>query len=73
MSPKPIDEARQRSRRENAGKRLKICAQCSQRLARHFVNGKRLCCYCYVAAGQQPADWHPECMAAAGALGEAKR
>jgi len=71
MSPKAINEARHQARRENVGKRLKICAQCSKRLARHSADGKRLCCYCYVAAGNEPADWHPECMAAAAALRDA--
>lgn len=38
--------------------------------ARHtiFENGeqKRLCCTCYIQAGNIPADWHPECMREAG-------
>jgi hypothetical protein len=67
------NEAHRQRRRENAGKRLKICARCSERLARHHVNGDRLCCECYVKAGHAPADWHPECMEAAAALEEAKR
>jgi hypothetical protein len=28
------------------------------------VNGVPLCCECYVAAGHEPADWHPDCVAA---------
>ena len=62
------DEAQRTRRREKAGARLKLCIQCSQRLARHNVSGKRLCCECYVGAGHEPADWHPECMAATAAL-----
>lgn len=27
---------------------------------------KRLCCGCYIRAGETPADWHPGCMRAAG-------
>jgi hypothetical protein len=46
-----------------------LCARCSQRIARHHVNGGlRLCCECYVNTGHEPADWHPECMAAYAAL-----
>jgi hypothetical protein len=37
------------------------------RLARHRVNGDRLCCHCYVRRGYPPATWHPECVAAAAA------
>jgi len=66
------DETLRQRRRDNMGKRLKLCSRCNQRLARHSVNGEQLCCYCYVAAGRQPADWHPECMVAAGGVAEAK-
>jgi hypothetical protein len=62
-----VNEARRQRRRENAGKRLKLCARCGQRLARHRANDVRLCCECYVRAGHEPAQWHPDCMAAAAA------
>jgi hypothetical protein len=58
MSPNG-DEVRRQRRRENAGKRLKLCSRCSLRLARHRVKGARLCYECY-----EPADWHPDCRAA---------
>jgi hypothetical protein len=64
MSPNTIDEARRQSRRENVGKRGYRCYKCGEREARHKVNGVPLCCECYVAAGHEPADWHPNCMAA---------
>jgi hypothetical protein len=67
MSPKAADESRLQ-RRENAGKRLKQCSRCKRRLARHRVKDARLCCECYVAGGHEPADWHPDCMAAYAAL-----
>jgi hypothetical protein len=67
------DEAQRKRRRENAGKRLKLCSRCNQRLARHRVKDDRLCCECYVAAGHEPADWHSDCMAAAAALVGARR
>jgi hypothetical protein len=73
MSPKAIDEARHQRRRENAvagGYWSHQCQQCHRRWARHRDNG---CCECHVKAGRQPAEWHPECLAAAAALREAKR
>jgi hypothetical protein len=30
----------------------------------HTINKVGLCCACYVAAGNPPADWHLGCMAA---------
>jgi hypothetical protein len=61
------DEAQRQHRPESA--RGKLCVRCSQRIARHHVNGGlRLCCECYVSTGHEPADWHPECMAAYAAL-----
>jgi hypothetical protein len=59
-----VNEARRPRRRENAGKRLKLCSRCSQRLARHRAKDVRLCCECYVDAGYEPADWHPDCRTA---------
>jgi hypothetical protein len=59
-----VNEARRQRRRENAGKRLKLCSRCGQRLARHRAKDVRLCCECYVDAGYEPADWHPDCRAA---------
>jgi hypothetical protein len=75
MSPKLIDEARRQSRRENAGTSYwgHQCRQCHRRSARHHADGHWLCCECHVKAGHQPAEWHPECIAAAAALQEAKR
>jgi len=60
------------SRRKNAGSRQKLCSRCSVRLARHQVNGDRLCCHCYVGRGYPPAEWHPECLAAASASKKAR-
>jgi hypothetical protein len=62
------DSARRASRNENAGTRQKLCSRCSVRLARHRVNGDRLCCHCYVGRGYPPATWHPDCVAAAAAF-----
>jgi hypothetical protein len=70
MSRKASAETRQ-SRREYVGTRGYRCCKCWQHLARHRVNGDRLCCECYVKAGHAPADWHPDCMAAAAALRDA--
>ena len=43
-----------------------LCNKCKARPAMHttFFQGKkiRLCCQCYMAYGNSPADWHPECM-----------
>jgi hypothetical protein len=72
MSPKLIDEARRQSRRENAGTHRYYWCHKGSRRARHRGNGW-LCCECHVKAGHQPAEWHPECMAAAAALERAKR
>jgi hypothetical protein len=66
-------EARRQSRRERAGTRAKLCSRCSIRVARHHVGSDRLCCHCYVGRGYPPADWHPECLAAAAALRETNR
>jgi hypothetical protein len=66
------DSARRASRNENAGTRLKLCSRCAVRLARHRVNGDRLCCDCYVGRGYPPAEWHPDCMAAAAELRKAR-
>jgi hypothetical protein len=49
-----VNEARRQRRRENAGKRLKLCSRCGQRLARHRAKDVRLCCECYVDAGYEP-------------------
>jgi hypothetical protein len=74
MSPKAIDEARHQRRRENAGNGYGYsCGMCERPSARHRYLGQWLCCMCHVKAGYQPAEWHPECMAAAAALREAKR
>jgi hypothetical protein len=57
------------AQRRHESARGKLCARCSQRVARHHVNGSvRVCCECYVSTGHEPADWHPECMAAYAAL-----
>ena len=48
------NEAQRRHRRDNAGKRLKLCSRCNQRLARHRVKDGRLCCECYVGARNEP-------------------
>jgi hypothetical protein len=61
------DEGRRQTRREQVIARGK-CVKCSQRAGRHLVNGERLCCECYVGAGHEPAEFHPECTAAAAAL-----
>jgi hypothetical protein len=61
------DEAIRQSRRDRVIARGK-CVKCCQRAGRHSVNGARLCCECYVSAGHEPAEFHPECMAAAAAL-----
>jgi hypothetical protein len=67
------DDTKRQRRRENGGKRQKLCSRCSMRAARHQVGGDRLCCQCYVGGGYLPAEWHPDCVAAAAALREAKR
>lgn len=50
------------------GRQHRMCTSCCARLAMHecYVDGKNLsiCCYCYVAAGNPPADWHTDCMTA---------
>ena len=58
------DEARRQSRRE------RVLAH-GMRARRHRVSGKWLCCECYVNAGNEPAEFHSECMAAAAALKDA--
>ena len=66
MSRRATDPDIRQKRRENAGKRMKLCSRCSQDMARHRADdGTRLCCKCHVAAGYIPAEWHPECMVAA--------
>lgn len=46
----------------------RVCYNCAKDWASHTVtNGghtEYFCCACYVAAGNPPADWHPDCMAA---------
>lgn len=37
------------------------CVGCGKKTS-HTVGGKRMCCKCYVEAGNAPADWHSECM-----------
>ena len=64
------DEARRQSRRERVLAHGK-CVECSQRARRHRVSGKWLCCECYVNAGNEPAEFHSECMAVAAALKDA--
>jgi hypothetical protein len=63
MSPNTIDEARRQRRRENVAT-YRWCRKCVEGEARHKVNGVPLCCECYVAAGHEPAEWHPDCTAA---------
>jgi hypothetical protein len=51
---------------------LVICARCTLRAASHFITelvGKTsryriLCCQCYIAEGNAPATWHPDCQRA---------
>jgi hypothetical protein len=62
VSPKATDAARHQRRRESVGTNGYRCRKCGQPAARHRVNGEWLCCKCYVRAGYQPAEWHPECM-----------
>src|SRR5262245_56451983 len=59
MSPKAINQARHQQRRENVGKRLKICAQCSKRLGRHSADGQRLCCIAMLPPGISPPSGIP--------------
>ena len=40
------------------------CQDCEVMNANHTVGNRRMCCDCYVADGNPPADWHPTCMAA---------
>lgn len=43
------------------------CATCGQP-SNHWSGsngGEHLCCKCYVATGNPPADWHPGCVRAA--------
>lgn len=44
-----------------------VCSNCNERKPSHEsgnnVDGvTRLCCICYVVAGNPPADWHTYCM-----------
>jgi hypothetical protein len=64
------DQASRQTRRERMIARGK-CVKCSQRAGRHLVSGERLCCECYVNAGHEPAEFHPECISAAAALRDA--
>jgi hypothetical protein len=61
------DQASRQTRRERVIARGN-CVKCRQRAGRHRVNGERLCCECYVGAGHEPAEFHPECMTAAANL-----
>ena len=47
----------------HVGKLYFGCEQCHQAVARHRVDGVRYCCKCYIRAGFDPADWHPDCVA----------
>jgi hypothetical protein len=67
------DEARRERRRENVGINGYMCRRCQKRVGRHLADGARLCCRCYVFAGHEPAEWHPECMEAAAVLGKTQR
>jgi hypothetical protein len=40
----------------------KKCDKCQINTSRHSVWNERLCCECYVNAGNAPSDWHPLCM-----------
>jgi hypothetical protein len=60
-------------RREKVGIDGYMCCRCRQRVGRHLVDGVRLCCKCYVFAGHEPAEGHPECVEAAAALGKTQR
>jgi hypothetical protein len=73
MSSRTADEARRQRRLENVDALEYPCRNCRRPLGRHRVNGSWLCCECHVKAGHQPAEWHPECMAAAAALGKTQR
>jgi hypothetical protein len=58
------NEARRQRRRENAGKRLKLCSRCNQRLARHRGKEGRLCCSATWTRGRSPQTgistaWRP--------------
>jgi hypothetical protein len=66
------DEAERQCRPKNADTRDTLCVRCSQRVARH-QEGIRLCCECYVITGHEPADWHPNCMAAYAAFAQSTR
>lgn len=48
----------------------KTCKCGNQAMHTVFEQGeaKRLCCKCYIKAGNTPADWHPDCMREAGRL-----
>jgi hypothetical protein len=62
VSRKGDETVRQRRRETVATYRW--CRKCGKGEAPHKVNGIILFCECYVAAGYEPADWHPDCRAA---------
>lgn len=45
------------------------CTTCNERHAMHTIRFSQvtleLCCWCYVARGEAPADWHQACREAA--------
>ncbi len=47
------------------------CGAISSHIVFEKGETKRLCCKCYVQAGNIPADWHIECMREAGQEKEA--
>jgi len=36
------------------------CERCGEHQAMHFGDGD-LCCWCHIAGGGTPADWHTKC------------
>jgi hypothetical protein len=51
---------------------LVLCARCTIRAATHLIAElnrphRILCCQCYVAEGNEPAAWHPDCQQAVAA------
>lgn len=40
------------------------CHVCLALWSMHDVGQRHLCCNCYIAEGNSPADWHPVCMQA---------
>lgn len=47
---------------------MEPCTRCGQHDARHLIyrtsQRENLCCFCHVAEGGTPADWHPDCLSA---------